>query len=189
MVIILRGPSGAGKSTVRRLLESDTWLSDNDTPLPRLVWQWASKIWDATRDMPVSAFSSDSYHMHNGVYRYEPSRLSTSHNLCLRAFTEAITAASLKRGGGLNGEHALYGDELLIVDNTNTTIAEIAPYAALACAFNHELHIGTLLADPAIAHARNVHEVPITNVVKQCLQLEQSILAWPKWWPQAVMPV
>jgi hypothetical protein len=74
----------------------------------------------------------------------------------------------------------------LVVDNTNCSVAEVAPYAALAGAYGHELHIITLIGDPLAAWQRNRHGVPFANIVKQDVSLRQSLAEWPPWFPQQI---
>ena len=121
----------------------------------------------------VSAvFSADTYMVDaEGNYCFDFTKLSECHNQCLRGFTEA-----------LQGAHY----DVLIVDNTNTTLSEIAPYAALALAYGAELKITTLRCDPRIAHSRNVHEVPLAGVEAQAARLVDSISEMPPWWPHEV---
>jgi hypothetical protein len=58
-----------------------------------------------------------------------------------------------------------YGDrpcfKVLVVNNTNTTLVEIAPYYAIAAAYGLEVDLITLLCPPSIAAERNVHGVSL----------------------------
>lgn len=65
-------------------------------------------------------FSADAYFMVDGEYRFDPSRIGEAHCGCLRSFTETLQVADV---------------EVLVVDNTNLSVSEIAPYAALAQAY------------------------------------------------------
>lgn len=62
-------------------------------------------------------FSADAYFMVDGEYRFDPSRIGEAHCGCLRSLTETLQVADV---------------EVLVVDNTNLSVSEIAPYAALA---------------------------------------------------------
>lgn len=73
----------------------------------------------------------------------------------------------------------------VVVDNTNTTVAEIAPYAALALAYGHELEIVTLDCDPAIGAKRNTHGVPLAACNAMHLRLADRQL--PPWWNHRVI--
>lgn len=109
----------------------------------------------------------------DGVYRFDPTQLPQAHGACLRKFTQLVTAY----------EGSWPGD--LVVDNTNTTVAEIAPYAALALAYGHELLVVTVECDPAIAAARNTHGVPEAAVKRMAATLAARQL--PPWWPHDVV--
>lgn len=117
-------------------------------------------------DAGTARFSADDFFMVGGEYRFDPAKIGEAHNACLRGFVAAIQS----------DVHST-----LVVDNTNLSIAEIAPYAALAQAFGAELEILTVRCDPAIAAARNVHGVPAERVAAMAAQLEARQL--PPWWP------
>ncbi len=48
----------------------------------------------------------------------------------------------------------------VVVDNTNLSLAEIAPYVAIAQAYRATCEIVTINVNPEIAFARNTHGVP-----------------------------
>lgn len=103
----------------------------------------------------------------DGTYRYDSSRRSDAHGQCLRKFVAAIQR----------------GEATIVVDNTNTTVMEIAPYAALALAYKYDLQIVSIECKPEVGVVRNVHSVP-TSVVEQMYQnfLDHSKML-PPWWP------
>ncbi len=183
MIVVFRGIAGSGKSYLSEYLSGDAVLRHDlvGTAINAYLGSLAEII-SATIQTPGrlrrERFSADDLFMVNGEYRFDVARLSAAHGDCLCRFTQslAIDPPDPSR-------------QVLIVDNTNTTIAEVAPYAAMANAYEHELHVITLLADPMTAWRRNQHSVPLTNVVKQDLQLRESILQWPAWWPQQIFPV
>ncbi len=75
----------------------------------------------------------------------------------------------------------------MIVDNTNTTVAEVAPYAALALAYGYDLEIVILECNPDVASARNVHGVSKKVVLKQMNRLESLQKQLPSWWKVRVV--
>jgi predicted kinase len=96
--------------------------------------------------------SADTYFTRNsddGTYKFDPSKLGLAHGECLKNYAECI-----RDGSKL---------DLIVVDNTNTSELEIAPYVALAAAYGVEVDLVTLLCDPSVAHARNVHGVPLAG--------------------------
>lgn len=85
---------------------------------------------------------------------------------CLRKFVEAVQAQVPE----------------VVVDNTNCSAYEIAPYAALALAYGYALKVLTLRADPLEVAERNVHGVRFAIVCGMAERLAKREL--PPWWPQ-----
>lgn len=122
----------------------------------------------------VEVFSADHFFEdEDGVYNFNPTKLGEAHAECLRRFTVAAMTSN--------------NDKVLIVDNTNTTAVEVAPYASLALAYGHALKIVTLVTDHKIAHERNAHGVPKKTVQQQAERLQRSIGKLPPWWPETVV--
>lgn len=78
---------------------------------------------------------------------------------------------------------------LFVVDNTNCSAIECAPYIQAANSFDVEVNVLTLLGHPTLTHPRNKHNVPYEKALKQYLTLKKSIREWPPWWPQHIFPV
>lgn len=117
----------------------------------------------------VEICSADSYFEDNGEYMFEARRLPEAHAACLRRFVEFVT-------------HPCKCTKCVVVDNTNTTIAEIAPYAALALAYGYDLEILVFQAHAEVAAARNVHSVPFNTVAQQAARLRATCDELPPWW-------
>lgn len=100
-----------------------------------------------------------------GEYAFNPAELPAAHGACLRKFLDSLRAGILH----------------VVVDNTNTTVAEIAPYAAAALAYGYELEIIKISCDVETACRRNVHSVPRAAIEAQAKRLES--LELPPWWP------
>ena len=115
--------------------------------------------------------SADDYFMMNGEYVFNPAGLPHAHARCLREFTHAVTSPDSK-------------DDVIIVDNTNTSATEVAPYAELAQAYGHEMKIVTFVGDAVKAARRNIHRVPATGVVAMAMRIEENNKFFPRWWPQ-----
>lgn len=115
-----------------------------------------------------------------GKYTYNLADIGRAHAQCLQLFNKFITNAipeELREEG-----------EALVVDNTNSGIAEMAPYAAFAVAYGHPLHIVTLVVnDPIKAWRRNTHGVPL----KTCLEMHKRLMTdtLPPWWQEELIPV
>ena len=114
----------------------------------------------------AAACSADYYFIKEGVYRYVPAEIGLAHAHCMRKFIEHI--------GGNTG---LGAD--IVVDNTNTTSVEIAPYVAVANAFGWEHEILRVECDPEVAFARQTHGVSRATFHHMERNLRQPL---PPWW-------
>lgn len=119
--------------------------------------------------------TDDHFTKPDGSYVYIPSQIGIAHAECLRKFIDNC------RQEWAAGEIAI---DDLIVDNTNTTYAEIAPYAAIALAYGHELQIVTVECDPVKAYRRNKHLVPLETIMEMDKALRTRTIA--PWWPHEV---
>ena len=104
-----------------------------------------------------------------GEYVFDVKNLSKAHGECLKKFVAIVGFVSDK-------------DAVIVVDNTNTTPVEIAPYAQLALAYGHELEIVMIEYDSKKACARNEHEVPLKTVEAQAYRLNKLESKIPRWW-------
>jgi hypothetical protein len=116
------------------------------------------KLAQARMDFDWPIFSADDAMMVDGVYRFRPENLGLAHRQCLRGFAGALQ------------------NSILFVDNTNSTVMEAAPYIALALAHEHEVVIHVFRVDPAVAHARNTHGVPLHAVQRMAESIDRE---WP----------
>ena len=76
---------------------------------------------------------------------------------------------------------------LVIVDNTNTTPAEISPYIQTARAFGCEpriISVGACDADLNEYAARNSHGTPLAAIVGQHERISDTLADWPPFWPK-----
>lgn len=105
-----------------------------------------------------------------GEYRYDAARQKEAHNLCLRTLVTDLVECRFP---------------VVLVDNTNTTQAELQPYAALAEAFGYDFLIVEIYADPGVAACRNRHGVPREAVFRQYQRLWTEAL--PTWWPRRIL--
>jgi predicted kinase len=120
--------------------------------------------------------SADHYfeELGGGTYAFDPSKLGEAHGQCLRRYTEALQR----------------GEPRVVVDNTNTTLLEMAPYVALALAYGCEVEIVRVTCDPAVAAARNSHGVPEGAVRAMHARIEATFEAGlPPFWPVTVRVV
>lgn len=116
------------------------------------------------REMGELTVSADDYFMVDGVYCFNPREIHLAHQACWRRFYSEATSDT----------------EVIVVDNTNITAAEIAPYVLPAEANGYKVQIITIQADPVQAFSRNVHGVPSHIVLGMAQKLEREVL--PPWW-------
>jgi predicted kinase len=103
----------------------------------------------------ATVVSADAYFINaEGVYVFDPAKLGDAHAWCLRDFVY-----SCRKG---LAEH-------LVVDNTNVSVWEVAPYYSLALAYGHPVEVIRVGAIGSLREytKRNVHDVPYETVRKQ----------------------
>lgn len=115
-----------------------------------------------------SVVSADNYFVgSDGEYRFDPTKLGAAHGDCLRGFVSAL----------------MKGMATVVVDNTNTTAIEMAPYVALAAAYGYMVEIVRFSCDPAVAAERNVHGVPERAVRAMADRLDRTFQdGLPPFW-------
>lgn len=112
--------------------------------------------------------SADKFHMVGDEYQYDPRKQGEAHAYCLREYTRGI----------------INGIDEIVVDNTNTTCVELAPYVRLAEAFNLNYQIIYLVCDVQKAFSRQIHKVPINTMLSMQANLLTERL--PPTWNQIV---
>ena len=153
-VIIMRGAQGSGKSTYQR------------THFPLALVCSADHEFEKLDTDPASP----TYGQY--VYKFDVKFLPDAHAATLRKFVGAIRDP-------FADDHDLHQ---VVVDNTNATVAQVAPYAALALAYGHELEIITLIGDPVLHYERNTHSVPLETVQRVTRLIDQESDRFPAWW-------
>lgn len=103
--------------------------------------------------------SANDWFSRGGEYNFDPKLLPEAHGYCLRLFCEAAAAGSGR----------------IIVDNTNTTLLEMAPYYAVAIAHGYsvEIHSFGLTMTPEALVARGKHGCPVASVSNQLSKLHR----------------
>lgn len=138
-----------------------------------------STIVDAMTDKDpfVVVCSADDWFLDSkGVYRFNPAELGNAHGECLRKFTNALIGAE-KKGT----------EPTIVVDNTNSTVVELAPYVALAQAYKATIELVNVKCDPKVAHARNSHGVPLQGIKRMAAAIESRRL--PPFWTVKVTEI
>lgn len=118
---------------------------------------FAREIADDRDDCVV--FNADSYHMVDGEYRYSTEKAGWAHSQCLKAFTI----------------QAIAGLGTLIVDNTNTSSLQMAPYVRVAEAFGYEIWILEMECSILDSIRRNIHGVPEKTIRKMAMGLARGL--------------
>ena len=160
-VQILSGISGSGKSTFAKNLQA------------------FCHVQNPTFSVVVSA---DDFFMGLNGYKFDASRLSDAHAYCFREFFRAMQEDHIFHH--TDGEVVHLPNNLVIVDNTNTTVEEIAPYVLGAAAFGYKCEIVTVSVsnndDLQKCIDRNAHKVPAKSIIAQ----QNRILArkLPPYW-------
>jgi predicted kinase len=103
------------------------------------------------------------------VYRFDAALLPQAHAYCLRSFDDFLRT----------------GVRHLVVDNTNTTALEIAPYYALARAYGVEVGLTIIEAKPEHLEQcaqRNIHGVSVATIEMQHARLRRLVPSLPSYW-------
>jgi predicted kinase len=130
---------------------------------------------------PKIILSSDDYWTRGGgdyKENFNVEKLGAAHAWNLRRYIDCLSFESRTRENDLT----------VVIDNTNTSIAELAPYYAVAQAFQVPVEIVTLMVDPKIALARNVHGVPLNAHSAQYSRLVDNTPLIPRWWKHSIIP-
>lgn len=104
------------------------------------------------------------------LYKFNPVLLGEAHKVCLRMFVAAVS------------EHPKA--DVVVVDNTNCTVEEVARYYALAAAYGYDVTILTVgfETDVLTCATRSVHGVPVDAVIGQGDFLASFSETMPPWW-------
>ena len=100
--------------------------------------------------------SADDYFLQDAKWNFDPTKLTEAHAECFSKFLFHLASPASK-------------EEVIVVDNTNCSAWEIAPYVLAATSFGFEHEIITLFVPwnkLEECARRNVHNVP-TNVISK----------------------
>lgn len=98
----------------------------------------------------------------DGVYIFDPKKLGEAHLGCWRKTHEAL----------------MRGEELVVVDNTNTQLWEMSPYVQMGNALGYEVEIIRMDTPAHVAAARNVHGVPADKVRAMADRFQKVLPHW-----------
>lgn len=173
IVQIMAGASGSGKTTHINKTKDQSgdgrMLSLNDLDADRVAVGFLEFY-----NGDVLVLSADDITFGaGGLFHIE--RLSSAHELCVLTFSEVLQMEEKDR------------PSILIVDNTNTSPWEIAPYVAMAMAYHDvKLEILIALAPWRDCVKRNAHGTPDHAIRAQARRLEKTLDDWPSFWPNPV---
>ncbi len=105
-------------------------------------------------------------------YKFNASKLSEAHGECLRNFLKEIYPSETARFG--------YKPNFVIVDNTNSSTLEMAPYVNIASAYGYPVEIVTVKCDPHLAAERNLHGVSYTTCSMMDASIKNRVI--PPYW-------
>lgn len=111
--------------------------------------------------------SADHHFMVDGAYKFDARKLPEAHQACWRSFYAALNERDI---------------DVIYVDNTNISAAEIGPYVLPAESCGWQVEIITLECDPVVAAARNVHGVPAESVHRMHARLQAAEKDFPPFW-------
>lgn len=167
-MVIMAGIPGSGKSTM-----ASDFLAGPKVSYPVRVGNEVTHLCDNPSAVSVSA--DDYFINEEGVYVFNPQRISLAHHECFRA---TITACQREA-------------PIIVVDNTNTTLGEIAPYYLLGESFGYDVSIHRLRCkswdEVKECAARNSHGVPFHTVCEMHVRLRD--LSVPPWYRMIDMKV
>lgn len=125
---------------------------------------WATNKWkenpDTTRTVSADHFFEER--------EFDPSLLSEAHDECYRNFVEFCDHPDK------------YNADTLIVDNTNLSGWEIAPYYRYAEISGHDVTIIEVICDPHKAFDRQLHGVPQRTHANMVIRFNSQ--TYPDWW-------
>ena len=167
-VVLMSGVSGSGKSTMveQRMMDymSEYKIPMDDNALFEPVLRKGNPSADMVR------LSTDDYFMEDGEYNFNANHIGIAHGMTLRHF---INACQSDRG-------------FIIVDNTNTTNEELAPYIATARAYGYRVEVVTImchdLGQVDKCFYRNTHSVPFPSIKRMAENLNRRISNIPAHW-------
>lgn len=121
-------------------------------------------------------FSTDLFWGPN--YNFDPTKLKEAHGWTFYQYLTTLRKVMMETNPDQR-------PPLLIVDNTNISAYEIAPYVQAATAYGLEHEIRTMWCDPIIAFQRHQHKVPPQVFMKMYQKLLTEEL--PPFWNHNVI--
>jgi predicted kinase len=106
--------------------------------------------------------SADNYFMFGGEYKFDPSLLEKAFQACMRQFLWLTK----------------HEEPTIVVDNTNLSLWEMAPYIQVGAALGYEVEVIRANADLETCISRNVHGVPRETILRMAERMEKPLPFW-----------
>jgi len=119
----------------------------------------------------VHVVSADHFFDKGLGYKFDPTKLGEAHNQCLRRYASYVADPGLKAAR-----------IVVVVDNTNLSVVEMAPYMALASAFGISAEIVEFVCSVDEATQRNIHNVPRDVIASMDARRASETANIPRWW-------
>ena len=100
---------------------------------------------------------ADMYHMVNGEYKFDVSKLSKAHHWCMMSFLKSIEDGATD----------------IVISNTFTTFKEIEPYIDICKGYNRDYKIIRMIGNYGSVH--NVPEEVITKMSERFEDIEGEV--------------
>lgn len=100
---------------------------------------------------------------------FDPQRLPEAHADCLKGFTQWIVSPPF------------FDKTTIVVDNTNTTLHEAAPYMAVANAFKRTAALVQIDAPYELAYSRQTHGCPLKTFIHMAKNMDAAPPPWWRW--------
>jgi len=111
--------------------------------------------------------------------QYTPQRVAEGHAKCFWVFVELLRA--------LSTDALLTRPTYIVVDNTNTTVAELAPYVLALSAYAPDVKTAIWQTNCSLQNSfeRNTHAVPTHTLINMHRRINEEQL--PPWYPRLEM--
>jgi len=106
--------------------------------------------------------SADHFFIDDGEYKFDPELLGAAHKTCMYKFIQACQSE----------------EQVIVVDNTNTTRVELAPYVSVATAFGAEGEIIRCEAPADVCASRSTHGVSAKACEAMVKRIQDPMPFW-----------
>jgi predicted kinase len=127
----------------------------------------------------IEVFSADHFFINaDGEYKFDHTKIGEAHAKCFRDYVEHLQHQRAECDKNENNNYPYP----VVVDNTNLTAAEMAPYVQAANAYGWPVKIVTISCPPEVAFKRQTHNVPLAAYMHMFANFRDRKL--PPYWKQ-----